>query len=59
MRDAMFLDYIPVLLTDTTSEALGREGNYKASIQILTALFGWVTDSNEFIGALKNETAKK
>jgi ureidoacrylate peracid hydrolase len=59
MRDAMFLDYIPVLLTDTTAEARGREGNYKASIQILTALFGWISDSNEFIRALKNETAKK
>ena len=59
MRDAMFLDYIPVLLTDTTAEAGGREGNYKASIQILTALFGWATDSNQFIRALKNETAKK
>jgi len=59
MRDAMFLDYIPVLLTDTTAEALGREGNYKASIQILTALFGWVTDSNEFIHTLKNESARR
>jgi ureidoacrylate peracid hydrolase len=57
MRDAMFLDYIPVLLTDATAEARGRESNYKASIQILTALFGWVTDSNEFTSALKKETA--
>lgn len=60
MRDAMFLDYIPVLLTDTTAEPLtSDQSNYKASIQVLTALFAWVTDSNEFIRALKNETAKK
>jgi len=56
MRDAMFLDYNPILLADTTAEPLGHtvdQSNYQASLRVLAALFGWVSDSKEFIRALK------
>ena len=62
MRDSMFLDYFPVLLSDATAEPLGHtvdQSNHKASIRVLAALFGWVTDSNEFIRALKSQTPKQ
>ena len=61
MRDGMFLDYVPVLLSDATAEPLGYamdQSNQKASIRVLSALFGWVTDSDELIRALKNEMTK-
>jgi ureidoacrylate peracid hydrolase len=52
IRDAMFLDYCPVLLEDCTAEPIGYglpRSNYEASLLIIGALFGWVSDSHAFL----------
>jgi ureidoacrylate peracid hydrolase len=57
VRDAMFRDYLCVLLTDCMSQpTLGNSlprSNHDASLVVLTeAGFGWVSSSNELIKAL-------
>jgi ureidoacrylate peracid hydrolase len=55
VRDAMFRDYLCVLLSDCMSEPIGNElsrSNHDASLLTIEALFGWVTDSSEFVSAV-------
>jgi ureidoacrylate peracid hydrolase len=52
IRDAMFLDYCPILLEDCTAEPIGYglpRSNYEASLLLIGALFGWVSDSHAFL----------
>ncbi len=56
VRDAMFRDYLCVLLTDCMSQpTLGKSlprSNHDASLVNIEENFGWVSGSDEFIGAL-------
>ncbi len=55
MRDASFRDYHSVLLTDCTSEPIGKDAprsNHDASILVLEILFGWVSTSRQFLEAV-------
>ena len=56
VRDAMFRDYACVLLADCTGEPIGHglpRSNHEASLLVVQTLFGWVSDSAEFIKALE------
>src|SRR5438876_654134 len=55
VRDAMFRDYLCVLLKDCMSEPIGHDlprTNHEASLLNAEALFGWVSDSDQFIKAV-------
>ena len=54
VRDAMFRDYLCVLLSDCMSEPIGSNlsrSNHEATLLAVETLFGWVTDSREFVAA--------
>ncbi len=56
IRDAMFRDYLPVLLSDCTGEPIGHDlsrSNHEASLLTIQVLFGWVSSSNDFIKGLE------
>jgi ureidoacrylate peracid hydrolase len=56
VRDAMFRDYLCVLLADCMSEPIGYglpRSNHDASLLAIQTLFGWVSGADEFITALK------
>jgi ureidoacrylate peracid hydrolase len=60
VRDAMFRDYMPVVLADCTAEPLGNglpRSNHEASLLNIQVSFGWVSDSNAFIKGLEMLTA--
>jgi ureidoacrylate peracid hydrolase len=60
IRDAMFRDYSCVLLADCTGEPLGEDfqrSNHEASLFVIQALFGWVSDSVAFVAALEGAAA--
>jgi ureidoacrylate peracid hydrolase len=60
VRDAMFRDYLSLLLADCTGEPIGYglpRSNHEASLLLVQTLFGWVSDSNEFIRALEAESS--
>jgi ureidoacrylate peracid hydrolase len=60
IRDAMFRDYSCVLLADCTGEPLGEDfqrSNHEASLFVIQALFGWVSDSGAFVKALAGAAA--
>ncbi len=51
----MFRDFTCLLLEDCTAEPIGAglaRSNHDASLLIVQALFGWVTNSAELIEAL-------
>jgi len=55
LRDAMFRDYLPVLLADCAGEPIGHDlarSNHEASLLVIQRTFGWVSGSDEFIKAL-------
>ena len=55
VRDAMFRDYLCVLLADCMSEPIGYglpRSNHDASLLAVEVLLGWVSGSAEFIKAL-------
>jgi ureidoacrylate peracid hydrolase len=55
VRDAMFRDYLCVLLSDCMSEPIGHDlprTNHDASLLAVQTLFGWVSDSEQFLKAL-------
>ena len=57
VRDAMFRDYLCVLLGDCMSEPIGGElarSNHDASLLSTEVLLGWVSDSHKFAAALKS-----
>ncbi len=51
LRDAYFLDYWPILVSDGTNNA-GPPVTQQATLWNVEALFGWVTTSNDFIKAI-------
>ena len=56
VRDAMFRDYRCLLLEDCTAEPIGQglaRSNHDASLLVVETLFGWVSNSAEFIEALE------
>lgn len=59
VRDAMFRDYLSVLLSDCMSEPIGDgppRSNHEASLLSVEVLLGWVSDSQRFVAA--SETAQ-
>jgi ureidoacrylate peracid hydrolase len=61
VRDAMFRDYLCVLLRDCMSEPIGHDlprTNHEASLLNAEVLFGWVSDSEQFIKAFSATAAK-
>ncbi len=61
VRDAMFRDYLCVLLGDCMSEPIGHDlqrTNHEASLLNAEALLGWVSDSEQFMKALSVKSAK-
>jgi ureidoacrylate peracid hydrolase len=60
IRDAMFRDYICLLLADCSAEPLGADfprSNHQASLLVIQALLGWVSESAALISALQEQTA--
>jgi ureidoacrylate peracid hydrolase len=56
IRDAMFRDYSCLLLADCTGEPIGNglpRSNHDASLLTIQTLFGWVSESPNFIRALE------
>jgi ureidoacrylate peracid hydrolase len=54
VRDAMFRDYSCVLLADCMGEPIGYglpRSNHEASLLTIQTLFGWVSESDEFMKA--------
>lgn len=57
LRDAFYRDYRCLLLTDCCAEAVGTDHdrtNHDATLTVIEALFGWTTDSNQFIMSVAN-----
>jgi ureidoacrylate peracid hydrolase len=57
VRDAMFRDYLPILLADCLSEPIGDalpRSNHAASLFSAEVLLGWVSDSERFLKALQS-----
>ena len=57
VRDAMFRDYLCLLLSDCMSEPIGNQlvrSNHDASLLAVEILFGWVSDSKEFVSAFES-----
>ncbi len=55
VRDAMFRDYLCVMLRDCMSEPIGHDllrTNHEASLLNVEALLGWVSNSDQFIKAI-------
>lgn len=58
VRDAMFRDYISVILADCTAEPIGADlprTNHEATLLLMQILFGWVSESAEVITALDGQ----
>ena len=56
VRDAMFRDYLCVVLSDCVSEPIGQKSprsNHEASLLTFEVLLGWVSDSDRFLRALR------
>lgn len=56
VRDAMFRDYLCVLLADCMSEPMGQKlprSNHDASLLAFEMVLGWVSDSDRFVKALQ------
>jgi ureidoacrylate peracid hydrolase len=48
LRDAMFRDYLPVVLSDCMSEVVGNDlavTNHQATLTLVESRFGWVSSS--------------
>lgn len=58
VRDAMFRDYSCVLLEDCMGEPIGNNlprSNHDASLLTMQTLFGWVSNSDEFLKAVASD----
>ena len=56
VRDAMFRDYLSIVLEDCTGEPIGyglSRSNHDASILNIQACFGWISSSHDFVNAFK------
>lgn len=51
LRDGYFLDYWPILVSDSTNNA-GPPITQQATLWNIEALFGWITTSNDFVKAI-------
>jgi ureidoacrylate peracid hydrolase len=52
LRDAFFRDYRCLLLSDCTAEPIGSSeprSNHEASLLVVQTLFGWVSQSSDFL----------
>src|SRR2546422_2951065 len=61
VRDAMFRDYLCVLLQDCMSEPISHDlprTNHEASLLNAETLFGWISDSDQFIKALATKSSQ-
>jgi nicotinamidase-related amidase len=61
VRDAMFRDYLCVILSDCMNEPIGHDlarTNHEASLLNTQTLFGWVSDSDRFMKALSEKTSQ-
>jgi nicotinamidase-related amidase len=61
VRDAMFRDYLCVMLRDCMSEPIGHDlprTNHEASLLNAEVMLGWVSDSEEIIKALSAKKAQ-
>ena len=56
VRDAMFRDYSCVVLEDCTTEPIGDGANHAASLRVIEALFGWVSNAPAVCDALARQT---
>src|SRR5947209_6430926 len=59
VRDAMFRDYLCVMLRDCMSEPIGHDlprTNHEASLLNAETLLGWVSDSEQFLKAFPVKT---
>jgi len=60
VRDAMYRDYLCVVLEDCTAEPIGSDftrTNHEASLLNIEMLFGWVSNSTTLIDALARSRA--
>ena len=60
LRDAFYRDYRCLLLADCTGEPIGSDlarSNHEASLLVIETLFGWVSDSRAFLGALEADAS--
>jgi ureidoacrylate peracid hydrolase len=53
VRDAMFRDYSCILLEDCIGEAGWEIRNRESSLSVIQRLFGWISDSDKFVKALR------
>jgi ureidoacrylate peracid hydrolase len=51
IRDAMYRDYLPVALADCTGQPL--KSDHEAALLRIESIFGWVSNSNDFIKGLE------
>lgn len=56
VRDAMYLDYRPVVLADCTAEPQGQR-NHEASLTIIASTLGWVSDAASLTSAVHSKAA--
>jgi ureidoacrylate peracid hydrolase len=56
LRDAFFLEYFPLLVADTAM-ASGPPSLHEATILNVQRFFGWVTTTDEYVGALQGAAA--
>src|SRR6266851_9067031 len=62
VRDAMFRDYLCVMLRDCMSEPIGHDlprTNHDASLLNAEVLLGWVSDSDRFLKALVTKQSSR
>jgi ureidoacrylate peracid hydrolase len=61
VRDAMFRDYLCIMLSDCMSEPIGHDlprTNHEASLLNAEILLGWVSDSEQFVKAFPEKTSQ-
>jgi ureidoacrylate peracid hydrolase len=61
VRDAMFRDYLCIMLRDCMSEPIGHDlprTNHDASLLNAEALLGWVSDSEQFLRAFATKVSQ-
>lgn len=56
LRDAFFLEYFPLLVADTAMPS-GPPSLHEATLLNVERFFGWVTTTNEYVGALRGAAA--
>jgi ureidoacrylate peracid hydrolase len=56
LRDAFFLEYFPLLVTDSAMQS-GPSAQQEATIFNVQQFFGWVTTTDEYVAALQGAAA--